>query len=108
MTELKAEMTLVVKTPRRSSFGLVFNFLFERPLGIGLMVGMTMGALNSYFFGIPIITSMILGSVIGIMVCIIACPAMKTIVKQHKERIRERNLAVKMRSRAVSVFTSLE
>ncbi len=108
MTEPKVEMTLGVKTSRRSTFGLIFNFLFERPLGIGLMVGMAIGALNSFFFAIPIFTSMILGSAIGIMVCIIACPAMRTIVKQHKERVRERNLAIKMRSRAVSVFTSLE
>ena len=108
MTEPKAEVTFEDKTSRRSAFGQIFNFLFERPLGVGLMVGMTMGVLNSYFFGMPITTSMIFGSVIGIAVCIIACPAMKTIVKQHKERIRERNLAIKMRSRAVSVFTSLE
>ncbi len=108
MTEPKVEMTFGVKTLGRSVVGQIFNFLFERPLGIGFMVGMTIGALNSYFFGIPIVTSMILGSVIGVTVCIIACPAMKTIVKQHRERIRERNLAIKMRSRAVSVFTSLE
>lgn len=108
MTEPVPDMTHVRQTTRRFGFGLIFNFIFERPVGIGAWVGMVMGALNSLIFSLPIVASIIYGSLVGIGVCVVGCPAMRTIIKQHRDRINQRNITIKMRSRAVSVFTNLE
>lgn len=85
-----------------------FQFLFERPVGIGVLVGSAVGALNSLMFSISILASTFFGAVLGGLVCIVAYPTVRSIVKMHRQRMQAIDVTIEMRSRAGSAFTSLE
>ena len=85
-----------------------FQYLYERPIGIGVLVGSAVGALNSLIFSIPILASTFIGAALGGLVCIVACPAMRSIVKVHRQRMQAIDVSIEMRSRAGSAFTSHE
>ena len=85
-----------------------FSALFERPIGIGFWIGMVFGLLNALTFNLPMFASALSGALIGSGVCIVACPAMRSQIKKHRQRIRAHESALKMRSRATSAFTTLE
>ena len=71
----------------------------EKPIGIGLVIGIVAGAGNSIALGIPLWQSISAGAILGMLVCLLACPAMKRI---------NRKTVTKTRARAASAFTTLE
>ena len=59
----------------------------EKPLGIGLSIGLVAGAANAYFLGIPMWLSLSAGAILGLL---IAAPGMKTELLEklkHAERL---------------------
>ena len=48
--------------------------LAEKPLGIGLGIGLSVGAINTYFLGIPLWLTLSSGAILGLSVCLIAAP----------------------------------
>ncbi len=57
-----------------------FLYLYERPVGIGVLVGSAGGALNSLIFSIPVLASTFIGAALGGLVCIVVDPAIRAIV----------------------------
>ena len=82
--------------------------LAEKPLGIGLVIGLLAGGINSYVLQIPLYISLASGAILGIAVCLIASPGMKTELKAR--RIAEQKRAAQLRSKArtASAFTAFE
>jgi len=85
-----------------------FQYLYEHPVGIGVLVGSAVGALNSLIFSISILASTFVGAVLGGLVCFVAFPVMLSIVKMHRQRMQAIDVTIEMRSRAGSAFTSHE
>ena len=82
--------------------------LAEKPLGIGLAIGLLAGGINSYALQIPLNISLASGAILGIAVCLIASPGMKSELKAR--RIAEQKRAAQLRSKArtASAFTAFE
>ena len=85
-----------------------FQYLYEHPVGIGVLVGSAVGAFNSLIFSISILASTFVGAVLGGLVCFVAFPVMLSIVKMHRQRMQAIDVTIEMRSRAGSAFTSHE
>ena len=82
--------------------------LAEKPLGIGLVIGLLAGGINAYALQIPLYISLASGAILGIAVCLIASPGMKSELKAR--RIAEQKRAAQLRSKArtASAFTAFE
>jgi hypothetical protein len=80
----------------------------EKPLGIGLAIGLAAGVANSLVLGFTLWLSLLTGAVLGIGVCLVACPGMKTELKARRtaEALRKAELASK--ARVASAFTAFE
>ena len=80
----------------------------EKPLGIGLSIGLMAGAANAYFLGIPMWLSLFTGAILGLGVCLIAAPAMKTELKARREAEARRKAVLRAKARTASAFTAFE
>ena len=80
----------------------------EKPLGIGLSIGLAAGAANAYFLGIPMWLSLSAGAILGLGVCLIAAPAMKTELKARREAEARRKAVLRAKARTASAFTAFE
>ena len=80
----------------------------EKPLGIGLSIGLIAGAANAYFLGIPMWLSLPAGAILGLGVCLIAAPAMKTELKARREAEARRKAVLRAKARTASAFTAFE
>ena len=86
----------------------VLAVLIERPLGIGLWIGIVFGALNAIMLGLPMLASMLVGGTLGFVVCAFACPHMRSRMKARRQRKREVMLLESKRVRATSVFSAFD
>ena len=77
----------------------------ERPLVIGIVIGLVMGAINALILAIPLWISLTSGIFLGIAVTMIACPGMRT-------TLRDRRVANALKSsdksHSISAFTAKE
>ena len=80
----------------------------EKPLGIGLAIGLVAGAANAYFVGILMLLSLSAGAILGLGVCLIAAPAMKTELKARREAEARRKAVLRAKARTASAFTAFE
>ena len=80
----------------------------EKPLGIGIGIGLIAGAVNAVILGIPMWLSLLAGSILGVLVCLIASPAMKTELKARREAEEKRSAALLNKTRVASAFTAFE
>ena len=80
----------------------------EKPLGIGLSIGLVAGAANAYFLGIPMWLSLSVGAILGLGVCLIAAPGMKTELKARREAEARRKAVLRAKARTASAFTAFE
>ncbi len=80
----------------------------EKPLGIGLSIGLAVGAANAFILGITLWLSLSGGAILGVGVCLIACPGMKTELKARREAEARRKLALRSKARTASAFTAFE
>ena len=91
--------------PRERS---ILATLKERPLGIGLWIGIVFGALNAIMLGLPMLTSMLIGGVLGFLVCTFGCPHMRSRMDARRQRKREVLLPESKQVRATSVFSAFD
>ena len=80
----------------------------ERPLGIGVLIGIVAGSLNSVMLGVSILPSILVGSILGLVVCTLGCPAMRTKMLARRERKRILSLNDSKRVRATSAFSTFD
>ena len=100
------EMTKPLKEVIRGSATLLK--IGEKPLGIGLAIGLTAGAANALILGIPMWLSLSGGAILGVGVCLIACPGMKTELKARRNAEARRKAALRSKARTASAFTAFE
>ena len=80
----------------------------EKPLGIGFVAGSIIGLLNALILSFSLVWSILAGAMLGMLVCSIACPAMRSVLKARKVRLKQQRILLAARPRSSSVFTSLE
>ena len=86
--------------------GNLIESMLEKPIGIGLLVGVLAGSLNAIILNLTIIPSMIVGAALGILVCLVACPRMRAFLKRRKFLLAQYTNGLSARSRRA--FTSLD
>ena len=96
-----------VDAEKRSILSLLFP-IYDRPLGVGFMVGLIAGLSNSFVLNIPLLYSAISGITIGLLVCLIGCPAMVKQLIERRELEKSRKAALARKARIISAFTSLD
>ncbi len=82
--------------------------IYDRPLGVGFIVGLISGLSNSFILGLPLLFSVSSGIIIGLIVCLIGCPAMVKQIIERRELEKTRKAALARRTRIISAFTSLD
>ena len=82
--------------------------LAEKPLGIGLTIGLVVGAINTYFLGISLWLSLTSGAVLGLGVCLIAVPGMKSELRARRDAEARRKAMLRAKARTASAFTAFE
>jgi len=82
--------------------------LAEKPLGIGLGIGLSVGAINTYFLGIPLLLTLSSGAILGLIVCLIAAPGMKSELRARREAEARRKAMLRAKARTASAFTAFE
>jgi len=80
----------------------------EKPLGIGAIIGLFAGGINSHFLGISFYPSVIAGLFIGISVCLLASPGMKSELKARRLAEQTRKRMLRSKARTGSAFTAFE
>ena len=105
--EMISSTTTDVVAEKRTILSLLFP-IFDRPLGVGFMVGLLVGLSNSLILNIPLVYSLIPGISIGLLVCLIGCPAMVKQLIERRELERSRKAALARKARIISAFTSLD
>ena len=93
------------KSPPEKS---LIRLWIERPLGIGVVIGIVAGSLNSIMLDVPMMPSILVGSILGLVVCTIGCPAMRTKMLARRERKRILSLNDAQRVRATSAFSTFD
>ena len=92
---------------KRSILSLLFP-IYDRPLGVGFFVGLLVGLSNSLILNIPLTYSLISGITIGLLVCLIGCPAMVKQLVERRELEKSRKAALARKARIITAFTSLD
>ena len=82
--------------------------VIEKPLGVGFTIGLTVGALNAVILGLPMLFSLIGGAMLGLAVCLVACPGMKSELKARRKAEADRIARIRSRARTASAFTAFE
>ena len=82
--------------------------LAEKPLGIGLGIGLSVGAINTYFLGIPLLLTLSSGAILGLIVCLSAAPGMKSELRARREAEARRKAMLRAKARTASAFTAFE
>ena len=82
--------------------------LAQKPLGIGIIGGSVTGFANSIVLGIPLLPSVIAGTILGFAVCLILCPGMKDELALRRKLVATRSKNLSKRVRIVSAFTAFD
>ena len=98
------EESLAKSSPERS----LLRLWIERPLGIGVLIGIVAGSLNSIMLSVPMLPSILVGSLLGLVVCTFGCPAMRTKMHARRERKRIPSVNDSKRVRATSAFSTFD
>ena len=96
--------SLAESSPKRA----LLRLWIERPLGIGVLIGIVAGSLNSVMLGVSMLPSILVGSILGLVVCTLGCPAMRTKMLARRERKRILSLNDSKRVRATSAFSTFD
>ena len=80
----------------------------EKPLGIGVIIGILAGGINSYALGISLYPSVLVGFFLGVSVCLLASPGMKSELKARRLAEQTRKAMLRSKARAGSAFTAFE
>lgn len=82
--------------------------VMQKPIGIGSFVGLLTGVANSLILSIPLLFSVPAGVLLGVTVCIIACPEMRNNLAQFKEVQRQKHQQLLAREGRKNAFTMYE
>ena len=82
--------------------------LAQKPLGIGIIGGSVTGFANSIVLGIPLLPSVIAGTILGFAVCLVLCPGMKDELALRRKLVATRSKNLSKRTRIVSAFTAFD
>jgi cadmium resistance protein CadD (predicted permease) len=99
----------VTKPVKNSLYGSrLFPKVMQKPIGVGSFVGFLVGVANSIILTIPLLFSVPVGVLLGMGVCIIACPGMRTELAQHKVAQSETRNKLISRNGRKNVFTTYD
>ena len=83
--------------------------IYQKPLGIGVVVGIVTGFSNSLILGLPLLSSIAIGAVLGISVCLFGCPGMMRGQLQARRELDKQRRAERARhQRIIKAFTALD
>ena len=82
--------------------------LAQKPLGIGIIGGSVTGFANSIVLGIPLLPSVIAGTILGFAVCLVLCPGMKDELALRRKLVATRSNNLSKRTRIISAFTAFD
>ncbi len=86
----------------------LFPKVMQKPIGVGSFVGLLTGVANSVILSIPLLFSVPAGVLLGMAVCIIACPGMRNNLAQFKEVQRQKHQQLLAREGRKNAFTMHE
>ena len=86
----------------------LFPKIIQKPIGVGFLVGLSMGIANTVILSIPFFISVPAGIVLGISVCLIASPGMRNDLAQFKQQQREHRKRLLARKGRKNAFTMYE
>ena len=99
----------VTKPVRNSLYGSrLFPKIMQKPIGVGVFVGFLVGVANTLFLSIPLLFSVPGGVSLGMAVCIVACPGMRSELAQHKAIQLENRQKLISRNGRKNVFTTYD
>ena len=111
MTEEATEMIAIGRNVADEMAGSVQTSLLtltQKPLGIGIIGGSITGVANSFILGIPLLPSVIVGTILGFTVCLVLCPGMKDELALRRKLVTARTNNLSKRARIVTAFTSFD
>jgi hypothetical protein len=79
--------------------------IIQKPIGVGSFVGFIVGIANSLILSIPLLFSVPAGVLLGVAVCIVACPGMRNELAEHKAIKTESRQKLMARSGLKNAFT---
>ena len=82
--------------------------IIQKPIGVGSFVGFIVGIANSLILSIPLLFSVPAGVLLGMAVCIVACPGMRNELAEHKATKTESRQKLLARSGRKNAFTMYE
>ena len=93
---------------KNSTSSLIYRTL-QKPLGIGIIVGTITRFSNSLILGLPLLSSLAIGGVLGISVCLFGCPGMmKGQIAARRELEKQRRADRARRQRIIKAFTAFD
>jgi hypothetical protein len=111
MTEEATEMIATDRNAADELAGSVQTSLFtltQKPLGIGIIGGSITGIANSFILGIPLLPSVVAGTILGFAVCLVLCPGMKDELSLRRKLVAARTNKLSKRARIITAFTSFD
>ena len=93
---------------QKSPSSLIYRTL-QKPLGIGIIVGIITGFSNSLILGLPLLSSLAIGGALGLSVCLFGCPGMmkgQIAARRKLEKLRRADRA--RRQRIIKAFTAFD
>ena len=93
---------------KKSTASLIYRTL-QKPLGIGIIVGTITGFSNSLILSLPLLSSLAIGGVLGLSVCLFGCPGMmKGQIAARRELEKQRRADSARRQRIIKAFTAFD
>ena len=95
-------------TTKISAPSLIYRTL-QKPLGVGIIVGTITGFSNSLILGLPLFSSITIGGVLGLSVCLFGCPGMmRGQIAARRELEKQRRADRARRQRIIKAFTAFD
>ena len=97
-----------VSAHKITSPSLIYRTL-QKPLGVGILVGTITGFSNSLILGLPLFSSIAIGGVLGLSVCLFGCPGMmRGQIAARRELEKQRRADRARRQRIIKAFTAFD
>ena len=107
--EFGEEFNLSKRKENSSLYGSrLFPKIMQKPIGVGFLVGLSMGIANTLILTNPLLISVPAGIVVGYSVCLIASPGMRNDLAQFKQQQREQRQRLLARKGRKNAFTTYE
>ena len=106
--ETLSEVESQNSTTKMSASSLIYRTL-QKPLGVGIIVGTLTGFSTSLILGLPLFSSIAIGGVLGLSVCLFGCPGMmRGQIAARRELEKQRRADRARRQRIIKAFTAFD